>query len=92
MNLAECNYDIENKKLLAIVEAIKHWHQYLKGAIHDFTIFTDHKNLVKFMEAKVLNRRQARWIQFLANFHFQTIYRLGHTMGKLNALMRRQSE
>jgi hypothetical protein len=55
------NYDIGDKEMLAVVEAIRHWRHYLKGARHKFTIFTDHKNLVNFMKKKEWNRRQARW-------------------------------
>jgi hypothetical protein len=34
MNKTEINYNIHNKKLLAIVAALKEWRHYLKGAHH----------------------------------------------------------
>jgi len=56
ITLAEQNYDIYNKELLAIVVALKHWRVYAEGALA-LTIFTDHKNLLHFTTTKVLGRR-----------------------------------
>jgi hypothetical protein len=33
----------------------------LEGAQHQIIMYTDYKNLEYFMNAKVLNRRQAHW-------------------------------
>jgi hypothetical protein len=33
MRDAELNYDIGDKEMLAVVEAIRHWRHYLKGAL-----------------------------------------------------------
>jgi len=41
----EQNYEIYDKKLLAIVEALKVWRQYLIDAAEKFEILTDHQNL-----------------------------------------------
>jgi hypothetical protein len=51
----ELNYSTADKELLAIVEVLKHWKQYLKGAKHKITIFLDHKNLQGFKTNKELN-------------------------------------
>jgi len=59
--LAEINYEIHNKELLAIVDAFKHWRWYCQGATHQVQVFSDHHNLEYFTTTKVLNRRQARW-------------------------------
>ena len=37
----------------------------------------------------MLNRRQARWVQFLTRFDFKITYRLGKQQGKADALSRR---
>jgi hypothetical protein len=66
MDEAEINHDIHDKKLLAIVAALKEWRRYLEGAHHQIQIYTDHKNLEYFTTTKMLNRRQARWAQELA--------------------------
>jgi len=45
---AERNYDIYDHELLAIIHALKEWHQYLTGTNHPVTIITDHWNLTYF--------------------------------------------
>jgi len=57
---AERNYKIYNKELLAIVETLTKWRQYLLDALETFKIWTDHKNLKYFQEPHKLNGRQAR--------------------------------
>ena len=55
MQPAKRNYEIYDKKLLAIVEALMKWRQYLLNAIKLFEIWTDHKNLKYFREPHKLN-------------------------------------
>jgi len=50
----ELNYNMYNKKLLAIFEAFKIWQHYLEGLAHPIDIVTDHKNLEYFSTTKVL--------------------------------------
>ena len=57
---AERNYEIYDKELLAIVEALAKWRQYLLDAAETFEIWTDHENLKYFREPHKLNGRQAR--------------------------------
>jgi transposase InsO family protein len=85
----ELNYEIYDKEMLAIVTAFKEWRAYLEGAVHPITVYTDHKNLEYFATTKVLNRRQARWAELLANYNFAIVYRPGKTMGKPDAMSRR---
>jgi hypothetical protein len=79
MVAAERNYDTHDGEMLAIVEAFKHWRHYLEGAAHDVELLTDHHNLQGFMTTKVLTRRQARWAEWLASFHFVIRHRPGRT-------------
>ena len=60
MSVAELNYEIHNKELLAIVEAFKEWRVYLEGPKETVQIYTDYKNLIYFTTTKVLNRWQTR--------------------------------
>ena len=60
MQLAEWNYKIYDKKLLAIIEALAKWRQYLLDAAETFEIWTDHENLKYFQEPYKLNEQQAR--------------------------------
>lgn len=86
---AELNYDIYDKEMLAIVAAIREWRPNLEGSRYPFTIYTDHKNLEYFITTKSLNRRQARWAEFLAGYDFTIIYRPGEKNGKADAMSRR---
>jgi len=70
MQLAEQNYEIYNKELLAIVEALAKWRQYLLDAVETFEIWTNHKNLKYFREPHKLNGQQARWYLKLQDYDF----------------------
>src|SRR3979490_3575358 len=55
LNDVERNYDIHNKEMLAIMQALTEWRHYLQGMRQPFEIWTDHKNLEYFMMARKLN-------------------------------------
>lgn len=65
---AERNYDVGNRKLLAVKLALEEWRHWLEGTVQPFVAWTDHKNLAYVQTAKRLNSRQARWGLFLAVF------------------------
>lgn len=89
---AECNYDIYDKELMAIVRAFEEWRAELEGTEMPVEVISDHKNLQHFMTTKRLSRRQARWSEFLSRFNFKLIYRPGAQGGKPDALTRRSSD
>ena len=64
--VAELNYDIHDKKLLAIFEAFKIWWHYLEDPVYSINIVTDHKNLEYFSTTKVLIWKQAWWFEYLS--------------------------
>ena len=80
MQPAKQNYKIYDKKLLAIVEALAKWRQYLLDTMETFEIWTDHENLKYFYEPHKLNRQQARWYLKLQDYDFI----LRHIPGKTN--------
>ena len=86
---AECNYEIYDKELIAIVRCFEEWHAELEGSPYMIEVLSDHKNLEYFMSTKLLSRRQARWSEFLSRFNFRIVYRMGKSSGKLDALTRR---
>ena len=51
-------------------------------------MLTDHKNLIYFTTSRTLNRRQARWSSFLADYDFEILFRPGVQHGKADALSR----
>ncbi len=85
---AECNYDIYDKELLAIVRCLEHWRPELESTDVPVQIFTDHKSLEYFMHTKELTRCQARWAEKLADYNFKIIYRSGKSNRKADALTR----
>jgi RNase H-like domain found in reverse transcriptase/Integrase zinc binding domain len=77
----ECNYDIYERELLAIIKAITHWRPYLIWTKEPFTILTDHANLLHWKSLHKLNRRTAQWHGELQDYNFklQHIPRKLHT-------------
>src|SRR5208282_3543520 len=86
---AELNYEIYDKEMLAIVEAMDKHRHYFEGLGQKTTVYSDHKNLLWFTETKVYNRRQARWAEKLSRFDFIIVFRPGKQGGKPDALSRR---
>ena len=89
---AECNYDIYNKELMAIIKALEEWRPECEGAAYPLELITDHKNLEYFMTTKLLNRPQARWSEFLTRFDYEIVYRPGKSNGRADALTRRPGD
>jgi hypothetical protein len=89
LSVVECNYDIHDKEMLAIMRALEEWRHFLEGMKHRFEIWTDHKNLQYFMSAKKLNRWQARWSLYLSCFDFAMHHHPSTSMGKCNTLSQR---
>ncbi|MBW0544975.1 hypothetical protein O181_084690 [Austropuccinia psidii MF-1] len=71
---AELNYEIHDKELLGIVWALKGWRAFLLSLSSPFEVLTDHSSLQYFMSSKVLTCPQARWAEFLSDFHFSITY------------------
>ncbi len=92
MLLAECNYEIYDKKLLAIIRAFEKWRLELKDTLDFVEIIFDHKNLEYFMSIKLLSRRQVRWSEFLSRFNFKIVYRSNELNTRVDALTRRSED
>jgi transposase InsO family protein len=92
MSPAECNYEIYDKELLAIIRCFEEWRPDLEGSELPVQVLTDHKSLEYFMSTKRLTRRQARWAEFLADYHFEITYRPGKQNQKADALTRRTGD
>jgi hypothetical protein len=89
---AECNYEIYDKELSAIVKAFELWRAELQGSKFPIEILTDHKNLEYFMSTKNLSRRQTRWSEYLSRFDFLIKYRPGKQGQKPDSLTRRSRD
>jgi hypothetical protein len=78
---AECNYEIYDKEMLAIIRCLEEWESELQG-VKEFEVLSDHKNLEYFMTVRKLTERQIRWSLILSRFNF----RIRHIDGKDNVL------
>ena len=85
---AECNYEIYDKELLAIIHCFEHWRLELEFSDIPIKVFTDHKSLQHFMTTKELTRHQVHWAEKLSEFNFVIIPRPGKQNGKADALTR----
>ncbi len=85
----ELNYEIHDKKLLAIVDSFKQWRVYLEESRHQIQVYINHKNLLYFMITKVLNQRQIRWSKKLSSYNFQIQYWKKSENLKSNVLSRK---
>jgi hypothetical protein len=72
---AEIRYTTTEQELLGIIHALKVWRCFLEGV--KFTVVTDHCPNTFFSTLPELNRRQARWSEFLQMFDFDWAYRPG---------------
>ena len=92
MSPAECNYEIYDKELLAIIRCFKEWKPELESTGLPVKVLTDHKRLEYFMTTKKLTPRQARWAEFLLEYNFIISYQSGKKNEKADALTRKPHE
>ena len=74
---AEKNYTIVEKETLAVVFALQCWRLYL---FQHFDLFTDNQAVVYLRSKPNLRPREARWAEFLADYHFS----VHHIPGEVN--------
>ena len=84
---AETWYKTHDSKLLAIVKAFKIWRHYLKSCKHKVFIFTDHNNLRRLIDTKILSSRQVCWAQKLFRYNFCIDYWQGKANRAADALL-----
>ena len=86
----ECNYEIYDKELLAIVKNFAIWKSELMRVKDFVKIYFDHKNLKIFMTIKQLNRRQVRWTKMFAKYNFRVMYRSDKQENKFDVLTKKK--
>ncbi len=92
LTAAECNYEIHDKELLAVISCLRAWEPELKSTANPFIILTDHKNLSHFMTKKRLSERQVRWSDTMEEYRFRLHYREGARHERPDALSRRDQD
>ena len=69
---AETRYSVHEQELLVLVRTLEANRPYLIG--RPFRAFTDHKSLTFLQAQPHLSRRQANWVELLAEFDFEIRY------------------
>ena len=86
---ATLNYPTYDKELYALVRALKTWQHYLWAK--EFVIHSDHESLNFLKGQHKLNKRHARWMEFIETFPYVIRYKKGKENVVADALSRRQS-
>ncbi|KAL7596133.1 hypothetical protein Lser_V15G29757 [Lactuca serriola] len=86
---ATLNYPTYDKELYSLVRALKTWQHYLWAK--EFVIHSDHESL-KFLKGQhKLNKRHARWMEFIETFPYVIRYKKGKENVVADALSRRHN-
>lgn len=87
LKIAEKNYSISEKEILAALWAMEQLHYYLYG--RKFILRTDHKALEALnIKGEVKSKRIERWLSRLQNYSFKVEYRKGSDQGNADTLSR----
>ncbi|KAI7934216.1 hypothetical protein MJO29_016466 [Puccinia striiformis f. sp. tritici] len=81
------NYSAQERELLAIVHALKHFRGYIEGS--PVLIRTDHESLKYFKSQQHVNRRLARFVDEIEFFDTFIIYRPGPKQMAADSLSRK---
>jgi len=73
MTPTEQRYSAQEREMLAIVYALQKWRGYIEGS--PILVHTDHESLKYFLTQKNLGRRLARFVDDIAHFDVEIIYR-----------------
>ena len=93
MSPEEMRYEIHDKEMLAVVRALQEWRGMLLGLQEvPFIAITDHRALEYFTTKRLLNPRQARWADVVADYNFKITYRPGTANVVADALTRKHGE
>ena len=85
---AEINYDTREKEFLALVDACRHWRQYLHSEL-PFKLLSDHDSLKYHKTMPHISGRIARWIERMSEFHYDIEHIAGEKNVVADALSRR---
>ncbi|GMF38038.1 unnamed protein product [Phytophthora fragariaefolia] len=88
MKLAEKNYPVHEKELLAMRYALIKFRVYRLGE-QTFAVYTDHASLRTAMKSPHLSQRMARWLSFFAEYDFVVHYKPGKNNILVDVLSRR---
>src|SRR6187399_2098019 len=84
---AQLNYPIYDKELYALVRVLRVWEHYLRP--HEFILHTDHETLKYLKGQTKLNKRHAKWSEFIESFPYVIKYIKGKENVVADALSRK---
>jgi RNase H-like domain found in reverse transcriptase/Reverse transcriptase (RNA-dependent DNA polymerase)/Integrase zinc binding domain/Integrase core domain len=84
---AQLNYSTYDKELYALVRALETWQHYLLSK--EFVIHSDHDSLRHLKGQSKLNKRHAKWVEFIESFPYMIQYKKGKENVVADALSRR---
>jgi len=87
LNGSSRNYPTYDKELYALVRALHTWEHYL--VTKEFIIHSDHETLKYLKSQHKLNKRHAKWVEYLEQFLSVIKYKKGKANVVANALSRR---
>ncbi|KAK8600731.1 hypothetical protein V6N12_050582 [Hibiscus sabdariffa] len=87
LNGAALNYPVYDKEMYALIRALETWQHYLLPK--EFMIHTDHEALRYITGQHKLNKRHAKWVEFLESFPYVIRYKKGKENVVADALSRR---
>ncbi|XP_024009449.1 uncharacterized protein LOC112084532 [Eutrema salsugineum] len=87
---ATLNYPSYDKELYVLVRALQTWQHYLWPK--EFVIHTDHESLKYLKGQQKLNKRHAKWIEFIETFPYVIKYKKGKDNVVADALSRRADD
>ena len=71
---AEVNYTTTEQEMLATVYCFQQWRCYLENPKMVNLLHVDHEPLTWLKSQPNINRRKARWLEFLSRFRYETLY------------------
>ena len=83
------NYSVYDKELYALMRALETWQHYLWPK--EFVIHSDHESLKHLKGQLKLNRRHAKWSEFIESFPYIVKYKKGKDNVVADALFRRHA-
>ncbi|XP_019058301.1 PREDICTED: uncharacterized protein LOC109116762 [Tarenaya hassleriana] len=86
---AQLNYPTYDKELYALVRTLQTWQHYLWSK--EFIIHTDHEALKHLKGQQRLNKRHAKWVEFIEIFPYVIRYKQGKENVVADALSRRHN-
>src|SRR5438105_5778201 len=81
------NYSTYDKELYALIRSLETWQHYL--CPKEFIIHSDHESLKHIRSQSNLNRRHAKWVEFIESFPYIIKYKKGKDNVIADALSRR---